>query len=94
MLFTVIAYDKINHLEKRNELRSKHLEFLESCGEKLKLAGPFLDDEGQPIGSLLIYEVENRAELEQLIKMDPYTEANLFEKIIINPWRLTKNNLN
>ena len=41
--------------------RPEHVAYLESLGDKLKPAGPFTDDAGCPIGSLVIVEAKDRA---------------------------------
>lgn len=92
MLYSVIAYDKNDHLQKRLSLREGHLEFLSSC-DKLKLAGPFLNDKEEPVGSLLVFDVETKEELEAILQQDPYAKADLFKSVTISPWRLTENRL-
>jgi uncharacterized protein len=62
MLFAIYCTDKPNHLETRMAARSDHLAYLDSLGSKLKAGGPFLDEEGNMMGSLVIVEAENRAE--------------------------------
>ena len=54
MLFALICTDKPDHLALRQSTREAHLAFLNGLGAALKAAGPFLDDDGKPSGSLVI----------------------------------------
>jgi uncharacterized protein len=86
MLFAIMCFDKENHLEQRLKARPDHLAFLHALGERLKAAGPFLNDAEKPNGSLLIIEGETREEIENLLKNDPYVKADLFENVYISKW--------
>ena len=92
MLFTVICKDKADHLNVRMENRPAHLEFLAGLGDRLKAGGPFTDDSDAPIGSMLVIEAEDRAEIEALAAQDPYAKAGLFQSVEITVWKwLLKN---
>ena len=92
MLFALICTDKPNSLELRQQSRPDHLRFLESLGGNLKAAGPFMNDEGSPTGSLVIIEAQNRAAISEIAGRDPYAVAGLFSTVEIKPWKwLIKN---
>ena len=92
MLFALTCTDKPGSLSVRMETRPAHLAFLESLGAALKAAGPFVDEEGKPNGSLVIIEAENRAAAEVIAANDPYAKAGLFAAVEIRPWKwLIKN---
>jgi uncharacterized protein YciI len=40
-----------------------------------RLAGPLLDDGGQPVGSVVIIDAPDRAAAETLARADPYVAA-------------------
>lgn len=94
MIFAVICKDKPGHLEIRKETRPEHLAYLEELNEQgtLKFAGPFLDDEDQPLGSLVMIEAEDRARAEAIAANDPYAIAGLFETVEVRRWNWTFNN--
>ena len=92
MLFVLICTDKPNSLELRQQSRPDHLKFLESLGGKLKAAGPFVDDEGKPTGSLVVIEAETRAAAVQLAARDPYAIAGLFASVDVKPWKWSLKN--
>lgn len=87
MLFAIIAEDKPGALELRLATRPTHLEYLDSQVEKLVQAGPVLDAEGKPCGSVLIVEAEDQAAAEAFAAADPYAQAGLFARTTIRPFR-------
>ena len=92
MLFALICTDKLARLDLRLKMRPDHLAFLESLGAALKAAGPFTDDGGSPIGSLVVIEAPDRKAAETIAARDPYAKAGLFATVDIRPWKwLIKN---
>jgi uncharacterized protein YciI len=86
MLYALICTDKPGALDIRRQSRPDHLAFLEGLGEQLKLAGPFLDEGGNPNGSLVIIEAESREAAQALAAQDPYARAGLFADVEVRPW--------
>lgn len=84
MLFAVICTDKPNGLPLRMETRPAHLEYLETTG--VVQAGPFLNADGKPCGSLVIIEAGDRAAAEAWAAGDPYAVAGLFSDVRIEAW--------
>ena len=92
MLFVFICKDKSGEgLSRRMANRPAHLAYLQSLGDKLKIAGPLLSEEG-PRGSLLIIEVEDLEAAKAIAAADPYAAADVFESVEIMPWRQTAGN--
>ena len=87
MLFALICTDKPASLDLRLSMRPYHLKYLESLGAGLKAAGPFTDDAGQPIGSLVIIEAADRTTAKGMADADPYALAGLFESVMISEWK-------
>lgn len=54
MLFIVSGRDHENGLAHRLEVRPRHREYYATLGDDLILAGPYLDAEGEPIGSMIV----------------------------------------
>lgn len=88
MIFTLICKDRPGHLDTRLSSRPAHLAYLNDLNErgKLRFAGPFLGDDGKPVGSLVAVEAGDRAEAERIAAGDPYAAAGLFETTEILPW--------
>ena len=92
MLFAIIATDRPGMLETRLSTRPEHLAYLEALGEELIFAGPFLDENEKPNGSLVVIEADNLAAAEAVAANDPYTLAGLFETVQIRAWKWAINN--
>jgi uncharacterized protein YciI len=88
MLFAFVCKDKPGHLNVRIETRPAHVEHLNKLNAEgtLKMAGPFLDAEGKPNGSLVIVEAENVEAAVAIADSDPYTKAGLFENVEVKPF--------
>ncbi|HWT50837.1 MAG TPA: YciI family protein [Caulobacter sp.] len=86
-LFVIICKDKPGALETRLATRPVHLDYLNASG-LVKAAGPLLDDAGNPSGSLLIIEAEDKAAVQALADNDPYTVAGVFESVEVHAWRV------
>ncbi len=89
MLYAVICTDKPGALETRKATRREHLEHLKTLGDRLKLAGPFLTEDGkEPRGSLLVIEGGSLADIKAIADADPYTNAGVFQSVDIRPWTI------
>jgi uncharacterized protein YciI len=88
MLFVLVCTDKPRSLELRLAVRPAHITYLETYKDKLVQAGPLLDPDGRPCGSLLIIDVEDQAAAAGFAEADPYVKATLFESVIIRPYRV------
>jgi uncharacterized protein len=94
MLFALTCNDKPGHLQLRLDTRSEHVAFLNDLNAKgmLKFAGPFLDPEGKPNGSLVVIETDDAAAAKALADADPYAKVGLFASVDIRPWNWVFNN--
>jgi uncharacterized protein len=93
MLFALICIDKPNALETRMGAREAHLAYVRGKLDQLKLGGPFLDENGDMAGSLMVVEAQDRAAVEAFSRDDPYTQAGLWERVEIRPFRVTLGSL-
>ena len=78
MLFSLVAYDRPNSVARRLEIRPDHLKFLVSLGDQLVLAGPFLADNGDMVGSIVVIEAETLDAARDTFGRDPFMIGNLF----------------
>ncbi|HEX2020032.1 MAG TPA: YciI-like protein [Aurantimonas sp.] len=86
MLYALLCDDKPDSLQLRLDTRAEHLAFLNGLGDMLKFAGPFLDEENKPCGSLVVIEAESREAAMAIADRDPYAMAGLFENVVVRPW--------
>lgn len=85
MQFLVRAYDGAGKLDKRMEVRPRHLEGMQKLSDHIVTAGGLLDEDGKMKGSALIMDFENREALDNYIKNEPYVVEGVWEKIEIEP---------
>ena len=90
MQFIVIAKDYKDALQRRLDIRSKHIEL----GDKMVLDGKalygvaLLNEEGQMNGSVYIVDFPSREELDVWLKTEPYVTGKVWEKIEVIPCRV------
>lgn len=94
MLFALICNDKPGHLQVRLDTRPDHVAFLNDLNAKgtLKFAGPFLDGDGKPNGSLVVIEAADANAAKAIGDADPYAKAGLFISVEVRPWNWVFNN--
>ncbi|WP_375451070.1 YciI family protein [uncultured Devosia sp.] len=92
MLFAIIAQDKPNGVEHRMAVRPTHLKHLETLGDRLVFAGPFLDAEGKPTGSLMVIEAPSLEEGMALAAADPFVTQGVFAAYEVKRWNWGINN--
>ena len=94
MQFLLLAYDGTDSAapERRIKVRQEHLDKISNLkrnGEFL-FGGAILNDEEKMIGSMILYEFQDRAALDERLKEEPYITAGVWEKIEIKPFLLAK----
>jgi len=94
MFFLVFATDKPGALETRRENKKAHVAHLDagSAGLKVLQTGPWLGDDGNEAGSMLIFEADDRGSVEAFMDADPYARAGLFETVQIRSWSWNRGN--
>jgi len=87
-MFVVTCKDKPDHLQTRLDNRAAHLEYWRARIDKLVIGGPIQTEDRQSmVGSMLVVDVADRAQLDALLADDPYVKAGLFESVAILPYR-------
>lgn len=86
-LFAIHALDKPELAALRRETRPEHLAYLGALGGTVFAAGPLIDLEGEPMGSLLLVDVADRRGAYRIAADDPYSLAGLFATVSITEWR-------
>ncbi|HSZ75701.1 MAG TPA: YciI family protein [Rhizomicrobium sp.] len=90
MLFVITAMDINDGGKLRAATRPAHFEYARDTGV-IKLGGPFLDAEGNMIGSLIIMEAENLEAAQKWAANDPYAKAGVYAHYDLRPWKATVN---
>ena len=81
MQYIIRAYDGENMLEKRMEVRPRHLEGIAKLGSQVVVAGGLLDEMGRMKGSVLVLEFPDRTALDVYLNQEPYMVEGVWEKI-------------
>ena len=85
MRFALIAKDKPGAIDIRKANRDAHVAYLKST-DAVEMAGPFLDENGEMCGSLIILDLPDMAAAEAWAAQDPYKAADLFQSVEITAW--------
>jgi uncharacterized protein YciI len=93
MLWVISRVVAPNFAENRRKGLEPHREYMRSKKHILVIAGPTTNDDGTEfVGTLLIVNVENRAEAQAFVDGDPFTKAGMFSSITIT--RMNKGQFN
>jgi uncharacterized protein YciI len=86
MLFIVSGRDKPKGIAARLEHRAAHRAYYATLGDDLLLAGPYLDAEGEPIGSMIVMRAESQAAADAFAYADPYWKEGVFGELTVSRW--------
>ena len=94
MDFLVIAMDGTDDgaLDRRMAVREDHLAGIGKLKERghFVSGGGILDDDGNMIGSAVVYEFPDRESVEKCIAEDPYTRGDVWRDVTIRPFRAVR----
>jgi uncharacterized protein YciI len=77
-------------IAKIEEFRPSHRDYLRELisKDKLVISGPFVDNSA----GLIVYNAENEAEVEAIIKADPFYKCGVFQTWKIRAWKIVMAN--
>ena len=95
MLYTIVATDVKNSLEKRLPARPGHIARLRLLQDEGRLvlsgANPAIDStepgEAGFSGSVIVAEFNSLQDAKDWINADPYVEAGVYEHIVVKPFK-------
>jgi len=93
MQFALVGLDRPDAVADRQRMRPDHLKHLDALGDSLLLAGPFLNDKGEGVGSIVIIDSESLDTARAAFARDPFVRDGLFDQVTIKPWKVTINHL-
>lgn len=92
MLYLILATDKPNTDDLRASHRQTHVDYWLAFGNRVKLAGPWLQNDAPdsaPKGSMIMVEATDLTAAKELANQDPYLAAGIFEtNIFVEPLRI------
>lgn len=83
MQFIIRAYDGEGKLDKRIAVRARHFANIDRVRKHVICAGAIRDEAGGMIGSLLVMEFKDRAELDDYLANEPYATEHVWVTIIV-----------
>lgn len=87
-MFVVHCQDKPGAGQIRLDNRAAHLDYLKAHIDRVVMAGPVqTDDRTGMVGSVLVLDYADRAELDAFLRGDPYAKAGLFERVTVLPYK-------
>jgi uncharacterized protein YciI len=78
--FVLIGWDGPRGAELRKRHRPAHLEGLRPLADSGEIvhAGPLLGEDGEPVGSIIVFEAANLDSARRLAERDPYVVEGIF----------------
>jgi len=86
MMFVIEGLDGANTASLRAQHLGAHVGHLRSLGDRFVIGGPFLDQNGVSIGSLVVIEAETQAAAEAFAASDPFVLNKVFATVTVRRW--------
>jgi uncharacterized protein len=84
--FAIVSHDAPDSVGPRADARDAHFAHIETILDKIAVAGPLKDADGNNIGSLVVLKCDSAADAEAILKSDPYFKAGVWERWDIYPF--------
>jgi uncharacterized protein YciI len=85
--YAIHCIDKPMQQALRARTRQAHLAYVRERLDQIVVAGPLLDETGQPIGSMLLMKFPDYRSAVAFAADDPYARAGLFASVAVTAWR-------
>jgi hypothetical protein len=91
-LYAFIGHDGPRGAELRKLHRPAHLAGIDElvAENRIRHAGPLLDESGSPVGSLVLFEADTPDEAHRIAAGDPYVTEGIFERWEVNETRVVR----
>lgn len=86
MLAIIWAEDVDDSAELRRSHLAAHLAYIETNMALIRVAGPWLGDDGAMLGSMYLIEADSLAAAQAWIAADPYTAAGVWRNCSVRPY--------
>ncbi len=82
-LFVYQGNDGSRGLELRKTVRTRHLGYLQGLADagRIRFAGPLYAADGQPCGSLVVFEADDLDAAQEVAEGDPYLVEGVFDAV-------------
>lgn len=86
MYFMLNCVDIPNSKPLREANRAAHKAYIDGNVSRVLFAGPYRDDQGITLGSVLVIEAKDKADAEAFAAKDPYAHARVFQRTDIREY--------
>lgn len=86
--YFLVRYDQTGDAALREARRGEHIAYRKGLGDALCLAGPILDDDDVPVGSVVIIAAADSEAARQIAAGDPFVREGLLTIASIEPIRI------
>ena len=87
MAYLILCRDKKNSIEKRLKQRPAHVEYLKKFKKRIICAGPILNKNNEPEGSVIILDFDKIEDAKIFVKNDPYNDVDLFSEVKLTKFK-------
>lgn len=84
----LVEYRELGNAAARDEKRPDHIAYRKGLGQAMALAGPLLDDQDKPVGSVVIIEADDPQAAQATANADPYVANGVFELVSVRKYRI------
>lgn len=85
-LYALIGIDRPGAIERRDEIRAEHRAYVQANKDRIRIAGPFLDEAGAQIGSLIVFEADDPAYVWDWIHSEPFYQDGIYQHVEVRHW--------
>jgi len=86
MMFVIEGLDGPDAAPLRAQHLDAHVAHLRSLGGRFVIGGPFLDQNGVSIGSLVVIEADSQSVAEAFAAADPFVLNKVFATVTVRRW--------
>lgn len=81
MVYSIYCLYKPDVIERRAQLLPTHREYIKVIAEQVAFAGPLSDENGEPVGSLIVADFKDEAHARAWIAGEPFNSDGLFQRV-------------
>jgi uncharacterized protein YciI len=85
-MFVIQGFDAPDAAASRAQHLDAHVTHLRALGDRFVIGGPFLGENGVPVGSMVVIEAADRAQAEAFAAADPFVLNKVFARHEIHAW--------
>ena len=84
----LVEYRELGNAGARDALRTDHVAYRKGLGSAMALAGPLLDEDDRPTGSVVIVEAADLNAAQGVAGADPYVAGGVLELVSVRRYRI------